>query len=774
MKRRMFSMLLAFVMVIGAFPALSVTADASGGTALSSGEAVAEMTWGVNLADLYMAEPTEDLRRSESSTGYVDYVPQKEYDLCVGIWFWDNSFQWVCDYPTEKQESIQISVPIPDYNAAIAEENDGWAFFVIRCGSKTGGSEYGITLSDCQIIAADGTTILKDTYNFGSNWDGVLTASGTTSTEEDSNGLHWGYGSQENNWTGEIGYFAEWDADEQRMVHGADPKYNGAYFTATLTVNTAEELPTESKAEYWYCINRTESDYKELVDTYMAEDVNVFRLPVTWTWFTQNDGNFTIDTEWLEAVRGTVDYILSKGAYCILNTHNDYLQYSYVAESDGNGGYSNFHWEDQWMYDQYKDYADTRFAAIWTQIANYFKDCSDHLIFEACNEPTMLWYSAVDYDPWMAKQEQRVNELNEIFVDAVRATGGNNATRNLCLTVAEYNIHTHLDAITLPEDSDHLMIQIHSYNELEKMSNGETYTQATDDLFRDVAAFQTSYPKVPVIVGEVGVSHSYQNINDPEAAAAKVTYFFEKAEALGVPCLWWEDYFQVPEGGADSIYWIYDKANGEWRTEILMAIKEAVGATGSDPAALLTGIEITDQPDKTQYEAGEYFDPTGMVVTASYSDGSTKNVAGYTYAPDGALTQEDTVVTISYTEGGVTKTAVVNITVSGGAPYLLGEPVLTAADGRELTEIPHSSFWISAPLTKNEENDNAVVLIVTYTAGGQYLNMYAMKSDIPVGYTSEFSVLLDNRDGAIGEIRIFVLTSLTAPLPLTPAEGIGG
>jgi len=92
MKRRMFSMLLAFVMVIGAFPALSVTADASGGTALSSGEAVAEMTWGVNLADLYMAEPTEDLRRSESSTGYVDYVPQKEYDLCVGIWFWDNSF----------------------------------------------------------------------------------------------------------------------------------------------------------------------------------------------------------------------------------------------------------------------------------------------------------------------------------------------------------------------------------------------------------------------------------------------------------------------------------------------------------------------------------------------------------------------------------------------------------------------------------------------------------------------------------------------------------
>lgn len=578
-------MVLAIFMVIGLFPGLSVTASAASETPKTSNEAVAEMTWGVNLVDLYIAEPTEDLRKSESTTGYVNYTAKETYDLGVGIWFWDNSFEWVCTYPTEKQDAIQISVPIPDYDAAIAEANDGWAFFVIRCGDKTGGNDYKITLSDCKITAADGT-ILKDTYNFGSNWDGILTTEGTTSTEGDINGWHWGYGSQENNWTGEIGYFAEWDANEQRMVHGADPKYNGAHFTATLTVDTAKELPTESKAEYWYCINRTESDYRTLVDTYMAEGVDVFRLPVTWTWFTQNDGNFTIDTEWLEAVKGTVDYILSKGAYCILNTHNDYLQYSYVAESDGNGGYTNFHWEDQWMGEQYKDYVDARFEAIWTQIADYFKDCSDHLIFEACNEPAMLWYSGVDYDNWMAQQEDRVNELNTLFVDTVRETGGKNETRILCLAVAEYNIHTHLDAVTIPENSDYLMIQVHSYNEMENTSNGETWTEATNDLFSDVAVFQARCPKVPVIVGEVGISHSLTNLNNKEAAADKVAYFFEKAEALGVPCLWWEDYFPVPDSGGDHTYWIYDKTARAWgRPEILEAIQEKTntGAQTGNP-----------------------------------------------------------------------------------------------------------------------------------------------------------------------------------------------
>lgn len=58
------------------------------------------------------------------------------------------------------------------------------------------------------------------------------------------------------------------------------------------------------------------------------------------------------------------------------------------------------------------------------------------------------------------------------------------------------------------------------------------------------------------------------------------------------------------------------------------------------------------------------FDPDGMVVTASYNDGTSKAVTGYTFSPNGALTTSDTTITVSYTEDGVTETATQAITVA--------------------------------------------------------------------------------------------------------------
>ena len=78
----------------------------------------------------------------------------------------------------------------------------------------------------------------------------------------------------------------------------------------------------------------------------------------------------------------------------------------------------------------------------------------------------------------------------------------------------------------------------------------------------------------------------------------------------------------------------------------------------------LTGIEITTPPTKTAYTAGETFSAEGMVVKAKYSDSTEKEVTGYTCTPAEALTAENTTITVSYTEGTVTKTATVTITVS--------------------------------------------------------------------------------------------------------------
>lgn len=74
----------------------------------------------------------------------------------------------------------------------------------------------------------------------------------------------------------------------------------------------------------------------------------------------------------------------------------------------------------------------------------------------------------------------------------------------------------------------------------------------------------------------------------------------------------------------------------------------------------LSGIDVASKPTKELYVAGEKFEPSGMVVNATYSDNSTKELKGgeYTYSPTGTLTENNTNITISYTDGGITRETV--------------------------------------------------------------------------------------------------------------------
>lgn len=78
---------------------------------------------------------------------------------------------------------------------------------------------------------------------------------------------------------------------------------------------------------------------------------------------------------------------------------------------------------------------------------------------------------------------------------------------------------------------------------------------------------------------------------------------------------------------------------------------------------VLTGISITTQPNKTTYAVGGSFDSTGMVVTATYDTGTTKEVTGFTFSPQTFSSAGTKTVTISYTENGVTKTTTLSVTV---------------------------------------------------------------------------------------------------------------
>lgn len=94
----------------------------------------------------------------------------------------------------------------------------------------------------------------------------------------------------------------------------------------------------------------------------------------------------------------------------------------------------------------------------------------------------------------------------------------------------------------------------------------------------------------------------------------------------------------------------------------------------------LQSIQITTPPNQTEYNAGQTFNNTGMVVTAFYNYNLSQIVTGYTISPSGVLTGDITAVTITYSEGGVVKTATQPITVTRLTGTLSIDPTWVSLD----------------------------------------------------------------------------------------------
>lgn len=143
----------------------------------------------------------------------------------------------------------------------------------------------------------------------------------------------------------------------------------------------------------------------------------------------------------------------------------------------------------------------------------------------------------------------------------------------------------------------------------------------------------------------------------------------------------------------------------------------------------LTGITIKTCPHTT-YTAGEQFNKAGMVITAQYDDGSTKDVQPtyFQFTPVDPLTVNNKEVTISYTEGNVTKTAKQKITVKPKAltanmvqsiasqPYTGStiEPTVTVKDGRK-TLTAGTDYTVTY-----KDNTNVGTATATVTGTGNY------------------------------------------------------
>ena len=124
----------------------------------------------------------------------------------------------------------------------------------------------------------------------------------------------------------------------------------------------------------------------------------------------------------------------------------------------------------------------------------------------------------------------------------------------------------------------------------------------------------------------------------------------------------------------------------------------------------LTGIAIITPPSKTTYTAGETFDPAGMVVQATYSNGATLQATGYAYSPSTPLTDGTTKVTIVYTEGGVSATVEQEITVV----HRLESISITTQPSKTVYEYG-DSFSSAGMVVRATYSDGATANVTGYT-----------------------------------------------------------
>ena len=143
----------------------------------------------------------------------------------------------------------------------------------------------------------------------------------------------------------------------------------------------------------------------------------------------------------------------------------------------------------------------------------------------------------------------------------------------------------------------------------------------------------------------------------------------------------------------------------------------------------LTGISITTPPTKTTYTKGETFDPAGMVVTATYSNGATLACTGYSYEPNTPLDDGTRKVTIRYTEGGVTKTAEQAITVV----HRLESIAVTTQPSKTVYEYG-DSFASAGMVVTATYSDGATAAVTGYTTSPSTLSKVGEQT-VTVSYT---------------------------------------
>ena len=259
----------------------------------------------------------------------------------------------------------------------------------------------------------------------------------------------------------------------------------------------------------------------------VAEDgFSTVRVPVTYMNHIDEYGN--VDQSWLNRVGEVVDYVINNGMYCIVDIHHDTGNEGWIKATSNN-------------YNSNKSIV----TNMVKQIAEYFKEYDDYLILESFNE---MVDDERHWDKAPSEALNVYNEWNQIFVDTVRATGGNNSRRYILIntyaaTVDSKNIHS----FKMPEDivENRLIAGVHNYYDIDtfesKFSNIEYLKKCG----------------YPVIIAEFGAVASVEF--DRREYAEK---FVNLCRNSGYCPIWWDNN-ESPIVSANSSFSLYNRKTNE-------------------------------------------------------------------------------------------------------------------------------------------------------------------------------------------------------------------
>ena len=297
---------------------------------------------------------------------------------------------------------------------------------------------------------------------------------------------------------------------------------------------------------------------KTMIDHVKSQGFNVLRIPVTWDGKFGGAPDYKINDDWIARVKEIADYALEDDMYVIINMHHEEWNMP-TAENEA--------------------LADEKLRALWGQIADYFADYNEHLIFECMNEPRLKG-TPMEWTGGNKESREIINRWNASFVETIRTKGGNNAKRHLMIPgYAASSSDTVLADITLPENDDKIIVSVHAYLPYqfalaEPDQAKDTWSADKSSDTRDIDYLMEVLNELfiskgtPVIIGEFGTRNRHNT--DDRAACAR--YYIQKATQYGIPCIWWDNNAFV----SGEAFGLFDRRTYEWRyPSINKALNEA-------------------------------------------------------------------------------------------------------------------------------------------------------------------------------------------------------